>query len=173
MQKSALCPYNPATSARGTTANQRMTPISTPQIRLSVIDWPHASSLSSARPAPIARAMIACAPTPSPAIAIPINHPTYDPIPIPSSAGTTVVPGKLPAIILSTRPTHAATSCCNRIGIAKNRIADHIVRPASLPLRIDPSRATSAPSRAITASGGSSGPTDVVVKRKSSRRSLD
>ena len=81
---------------------------------------------------------------------------------MPSMAGTTTFPGKCPARILSTNPTHAAMSCCNKIGSDKIQIADHMLLPAKRPARICPSSMASASTSAtaIKPSAGSSGPMD-------------
>ena len=79
---------------------------------------------------------------------------------MPSMAGTTTFAGKCPAKILSTKPTHAAISCCSKIGSDKIQIAAHILLPARRPARICPSSIASASTSAtaINPSAGSSGP---------------
>ena len=77
---------------------------------------------------------------PSPVIAIPMNQPTYEPTPSPSSACTTIASGRLPAMTLSMSPTPAAINCWSSTGTASTQMADGSERPASLPERMTPSR---------------------------------
>ncbi len=120
---------------------------------------PSPRDASSPSPAPIARAMSAWPPSPTPPRAIDTNQPTNEPMPTPSIAATTIASGRPPASILSTSPTRAVSVCCSSTGIARMPIADHMDRPASRPDRMTPSSIPSASSSCMVRMGfiGSSG----------------
>ena len=125
-----------------------------PAAKLAVTADPPATRASSRSPAPMARAMIACAPMPSPMSTIDATHMKLAPNPTPSSAAPAVPSGRLPARSVSVVPTIAAISCCTSTGTARIQIDSQRPFPARRPLRMIRSSSAAA-SAAATDSAGS------------------